>query len=492
MSPRISISLLAAQSDQRLLALARAGNERAFEALVQRYRRPLLRYCRRMRLSDTRAEDVVQQAFLRAWMALARGGEVRELRPWLYRITHNAAVNAMRGQAESHGELTDAAQARAALSHESNLERTIAVREALGEVAELPRMQRQAIFLTAVDGQTHDEVASTLGISHGALRGLLYRARATLRDAAAALTPPPLLSWASRGAGAATPTAERVADLTAGGSAVGVAGVLLKGAVVAVTAGALATGASVIASDQRGGTSLHRDASSRAIATPSAAPPAGKSGRPAGAGEPLLDGLGADRAGGERGGGHRAHRRGRALARARHGARHARGGDPHDGGDPAERDAAARGERSPGGDEDSLGGGRGEDGGDDDGGSTSATGGRQGAARRGHGKSPSTGSDPPGRSGSGGGSDADTTPGVQAQGGSGGDESNGSDVSGDDRSGSSRSGGANGAEAELAAASGVDSTSTAGSLGGENASDGERSGGGSGEASGHAGAGADG
>jgi RNA polymerase sigma factor (sigma-70 family) len=250
MSPRISISLLAAQPDQRLLALARDGNERAFEALVHRYRRPLLRYCRRMRLSETRAEDVLQQAFLQAWLALSRGAEVRELRAWLYRIVHNVAVNAMRGTAESHGELTEAVQARAALAGESNLERRIAVREALGEVAELPQMQRAAIFLTAVDGQTHDEVADALGISHGALRGLLYRARATLRGAAAALTPSPLLAWASNGTGAAAPSAERLAELAAGGGA-GFAGVLLKGAVVAVTAGALATGAGVVANHGR-------------------------------------------------------------------------------------------------------------------------------------------------------------------------------------------------------------------------------------------------
>jgi RNA polymerase sigma factor (sigma-70 family) len=250
MSPRISISLLAAQPDQRLLALAREGNERAFEALVHRYRRPLLRYCRRMRLSETRAEDVLQQAFLQAWLALSRGGEVRELRAWLYRIVHNVAVNAMRGTADSHGELTEAVQARASLAGESNLERRIAVREALGEVAELPQMQRAAIFLTAVDGQTHDEVADALGISHGALRGLLYRARATLRGAAAALTPSPLLAWASNGTGAAAPSAERLAELAAGGGA-GFAGVLLKGAVVAVTAGALATGAGVVANHER-------------------------------------------------------------------------------------------------------------------------------------------------------------------------------------------------------------------------------------------------
>jgi RNA polymerase sigma factor (sigma-70 family) len=283
MSPRISIRLLAAQSDQRLAALAGEGHERAFEALVHRYRRPLLRYCRRMQLADSRAEDVLQQALLQAWMAFARGVDVREVRPWLYRIVHNAAVNAMRGNADGHSELTEAMQAKAALAHESDLQRTIAVRDALTDVAALPQMQQQAIFLTAVDGQSHDEVASVLGISEGAVRGLLHRARTTLRSAAAALTPPPLLAWAAGGAGTAGPTAERIAELSAGGGAAGLAGLLLKGAAVAVTAGAVATGATVVnstgvsakADAQQGplaGTELHRSTAagrSTAAAAPS-------------------------------------------------------------------------------------------------------------------------------------------------------------------------------------------------------------------------------
>jgi RNA polymerase sigma factor (sigma-70 family) len=319
MSPRISISLLAAQPDQRLLALARDGNERAFEALVHRYRRPLLRYCRRMRLSETRAEDVLQQAFLQAWLALSRGAEVRELRAWLYRIVHNVAVNAMRGTADSHGELTEAVQARAALAGESNLERRIAVREALGEVAELPQMQRAAIFLTAVDGQTHDEVADALGISQGALRGLLYRARVTLRGAAAALTPSPLLAWASNGTGAAAPSAERLAELAAGGGA-GFAGVLLKGAVVAVTAGALATGAGVVANHER-------ESAGRPHGTPRAAlltAPAGTRERPGAGGATVA--LVELRSTHRRHGGDARHREHSAGARARRGERHGHGG----------------------------------------------------------------------------------------------------------------------------------------------------------------------
>ncbi len=271
MSPRISISLLAAQSDQRLVALAREGHERAFEALVHRYRRPLLRYARRMRLSEARAEDVLQQSFMQSWIALSRGASVNDVRSWLYRIVHNVAVNAMRGPAgEANGELTQAVEDRAGLASVSNLERSLAMRDALSDVAALPRMQQQAIFLTAVDGQSHDEVAGVLGISEGALRGLLYRARSTLRSAAAALTPPPVLAWAYAGAGSGGPTAERLAELSAGGGAAGMAGLLLKGAVVAVTAGAVATGANVLSVHHRGARphAAHTQATQAASAVP--------------------------------------------------------------------------------------------------------------------------------------------------------------------------------------------------------------------------------
>jgi RNA polymerase sigma factor (sigma-70 family) len=248
MSPKISIRLLGAQSDQRLAALAAAGHERAFETLVHRYRRPLLRYCRRMGLNDARADDVLQQAFLRAWLAFTRQTDVRDVRAWLYRIVHNAAVNAMRGGGEHHSELTDAIQTAASVTRESELQRRIAVRDALTDVAALPQMQQQAIFLTAVDGQSHEEVATVLGVSEGAVRGLLYRARATLRSAAAVLTPPQLLEWAARGGGAGSPGTERLAELSAGGGAAGMTGLLAKGAVVAVTAGAIATGGAVVSS----------------------------------------------------------------------------------------------------------------------------------------------------------------------------------------------------------------------------------------------------
>jgi RNA polymerase sigma factor (sigma-70 family) len=282
MSPRIPIRVFAAQSDQRLLALVREGHERAFEALVHRYRRSLLRYCRRtMRLSEERAEDALQQALVQVWIALTGGTQVRDLKPWLYRVVHNAAVNVMRSSSENVTELTDAMHARIVGAGESNLDRKIAVHEALSDVAALPQMQRQAMFLTAVDGQTHDEVAEALGITHGAVRGLLHRARRTLRSAAAAITPQSLIQWACGGAGSSAPSTERLAELSVGGGAIGMTGVLAKGAAIAVTAGALVTGAAVVHSHRhvadrsRGGTSaLLRPAAGAGRAGVQAAPAA--------------------------------------------------------------------------------------------------------------------------------------------------------------------------------------------------------------------------
>src|SRR3954452_1381816 len=83
------------QSDARLVELARAGDSFAFEAIVERHQSALLRYCKRLLPAD-RAEDAVQQAFLNAFSALSGDDRPNELKPWLYRIAHNAAVNALK------------------------------------------------------------------------------------------------------------------------------------------------------------------------------------------------------------------------------------------------------------------------------------------------------------------------------------------------------------------------------------------------------------
>jgi RNA polymerase sigma factor (sigma-70 family) len=258
MSPSVSVRLLLTQSDARLAEYARSGHERAFEALVHRYRRRLHAYCRRLLLSDERAEDALQQALLQAWMALRDGTEVRDVRPWLYRIVHNVAVNALRASGYDYCTLSESLSG--ADAPQADLDRRIAVREALAGLAALPPMQREALLRTAVEGRSHQQVASDLGLSEPALRGLVYRARATMRAAAGAIVPPPLLDWALEAGTRGAPALERLA--AGGGGSAGLAGLLAKGGALAVTAGALAGGI-VAAHSHRGAPAAADFASAR-------------------------------------------------------------------------------------------------------------------------------------------------------------------------------------------------------------------------------------
>jgi RNA polymerase sigma factor (sigma-70 family) len=247
MTPLLSISLLRTQSDDRLVRLAAAGHERAFEAIVERYRRPLARYVRRL-VPDGRAEDVVQATFVSAWASLHDGAQVRDLRPWLYRIAHNASLNLLKRAGEHHDELADTLRGTASV--EAEIERRDAVRRTLGGIAALPDRQRAALLAVAVDGRPHADVAAELGLSDGGLRQLVHRARTALRAAATVLTPPPLAAAAAASQGLG---ADRVAEIGAGAGGAGAAAATLKASAVVLTAGALVAGAPPVRDALTGG-----------------------------------------------------------------------------------------------------------------------------------------------------------------------------------------------------------------------------------------------
>jgi RNA polymerase sigma factor (sigma-70 family) len=248
--PSPSIVLLRTQSDERLVALARAGHDRAYEAIVERYRRPLLRACRRI-LPETRAEDALQQTLLAAWAGLRRGDDVREPRPWLFRIARNTALNQLRVAGYDLDELVETLGA--ADDPEDEVVRRAVVRQTLAAVAALPERQREALLRTAIEGEGQAAVARDLGLSSTAMRQLVHRARVAVRTAATALVPMPMATWLAS-AGGATATAT-----------------LAKAGTVAVLAGGAVTAPALIdgspAARQR--PPAHADA---ARATPRATP----------------------------------------------------------------------------------------------------------------------------------------------------------------------------------------------------------------------------
>jgi RNA polymerase sigma factor (sigma-70 family) len=227
--------VLAGEPDERLVALVRAGDERAFAAIVERYRAPLLRYCR-SRLPPAAAEDALQQTFINAYSALSGDGAQApvSLRPWLYRVAHNAALNVARDPqarlARLHDGIDGVERPGEVVARSERLWRVV------GAVRALPPKQRDVIVRHAVDGQSHERIAADLGVSAGSIRQLAHRARRTVREAAAALVPVGVVRWLPWGTGVA-----ESAPAAGGGGAV------VKVAVAVVVASAAGGGAAEVA-----------------------------------------------------------------------------------------------------------------------------------------------------------------------------------------------------------------------------------------------------
>jgi RNA polymerase sigma factor (sigma-70 family) len=261
--------LLRVQSDERLVALTRDGYEAAFSAIVDRYRTPLERYATRI-VGDSRAEDAVQQAFANAHRALIRDDRPIALKAWLYRITHNAALNQLRAirddvalDDESFGRPATAM----ATAHDtiSVVELQARLRETLDLISALPPNQRDALLLAELEGRSHEEIAIALDIPSETVRHRVMQARTTLRAAVSALVPYPIAAQLAAAAASGSETARTAAELAAGAGAGAVA--------IKITAGLTATGALVAAFavpsiDTR---SIDHDAAKRGVAREAAA-----------------------------------------------------------------------------------------------------------------------------------------------------------------------------------------------------------------------------
>jgi RNA polymerase sigma factor (sigma-70 family) len=228
---------LRTQPDRRLVSLVREGYENAFEEIVRRYGKALTRYAGA--IVGSRAEDVTQDAFSKALLALRRDGAEIELRPWLFRIVRNTALNDLRDSPPSAEALAEVIAGGANPAEE--LERREELADLMRRLQSLPEAQRAAIVMRELEGLSHEEIAGALGLSDGGARQAIYRARRSLRDAAGALLPLPLLKAMLAGA-AGSPAVEAAAGV---GGAAG-AGVALKAAAATVlVAGAVGAGVAI-------------------------------------------------------------------------------------------------------------------------------------------------------------------------------------------------------------------------------------------------------
>jgi RNA polymerase sigma factor (sigma-70 family) len=246
----VAAGALRCQPDARLVGLVREGHVDAFEEIVRRYRAPLVAYAAGI-VSDHHAEDVVQEALTRAHSALPGSRGEMKLRPWLFTIVRNGALNALRDE-PLHAPLDESYDGvpqppEVAAQREELAALTAGVRG-------LPDQQREALVKRELEGRSHAEIAAALGLSPGAVRGLIYRARAALRDGAGMLIPLPVLR-ALLSSTSATPEATGAAGAAAAGLAGGGGGVALKaGATLGVAV--IAVGSGIAVQSRDGGSTM--------------------------------------------------------------------------------------------------------------------------------------------------------------------------------------------------------------------------------------------
>jgi RNA polymerase sigma factor (sigma-70 family) len=153
-------------------------------ALVEKLRPELHRYCARLMGSVIEGEDVVQDTFARAFVALDELEESAPMRAWLFRIAHNRALDLLRGRAIRATEPIEAADAVADPSIPDPVEvmmRREAVETAVSRFGELPTMQRSVVILKDVLDQSLEEIAVMLDLTVNAVKAHLARGRARLK-----------------------------------------------------------------------------------------------------------------------------------------------------------------------------------------------------------------------------------------------------------------------------------------------------------------------
>jgi len=144
----------------------------------------LHRYCARLLGSVIEGEDVVQDTIARALVALQTLDEPPPLRPWIFRIAHNRALDVLRARAVRNAEASAAAnhEETAIPDSEELLMREEAVHTAVSRFSELPTMQRSVVILKDVLDESLSEIADLLGLSVDAVKAHLARGRTRLKQ----------------------------------------------------------------------------------------------------------------------------------------------------------------------------------------------------------------------------------------------------------------------------------------------------------------------
>jgi len=179
--------------DQILVERVQRGDKKAFELLVSKYQRKLMRLVSRLVYDQAEAEDVVQEAFIKAYRALPNFRGESAFYTWLYRIGINTAKNHLVTQGRKAPTSTDADVDEAEGFADADGLKDINTPESLllsKQIAQtvnaamhaLPEELRNAITLREIEGLSYDEIAEVMLCPIGTVRSRIFRAREAIAD----------------------------------------------------------------------------------------------------------------------------------------------------------------------------------------------------------------------------------------------------------------------------------------------------------------------
>jgi len=181
--------------DLALVEAASVGDHEAFAELVKRYERRIFSLALQMTKNASEAEEIVQEAFVRAWKNLPRFQGGSSFYTWIYRITHNLAIDHFRRRKRRptsefeeriHSDTVDDGQMAPSLAltnpfkAAANAELKRTIERALGELSE---PHRRIVFLREYEELAYEEIATLLEIPKGTVMSRLFHARRKLKEA---------------------------------------------------------------------------------------------------------------------------------------------------------------------------------------------------------------------------------------------------------------------------------------------------------------------
>lgn len=181
-------------TDADVMLRVAAGDDSAFNYLVEKYRRPMISFMYRMTRNQSIAEELAQEVFLRVYRSRATYAASAKFTTWLYRIATNLAVNHARDTKHERPENTvniDEPDTETGMTVDVadsglNAEQSILRRERMDAIRQrveaLPERQRMAVIMHKYQGLDYKQIAAVLKLSESATKSFLFRAYETLRE----------------------------------------------------------------------------------------------------------------------------------------------------------------------------------------------------------------------------------------------------------------------------------------------------------------------